>query len=60
MSLVHLESIVVNVKDNDAPSAARPEVSISGPNYVAEGDTISFTLTASESPNNNVRCQCFV
>ena len=45
-------SITVAVKDNDATSAAEPSVKISGPNYVAEGDTIEFTVTASEQPNN--------
>ena len=44
-------SITVEVKDNDAPSAAEPSVSISGPNYVAEGDTITFTVTASPATN---------
>ena len=46
-------AITVAVKDNDATSAAEPSVEISGPNYIAEGDTVEFTVTASEEPNND-------
>ena len=46
-------SITVEVKDNDAPSASEPKVSISAPNYAAEGDTITFTVTALPAPTNN-------
>ena len=42
------------MKDNDALTSARPQVTISGPNYVAEGDTIRYTLAASESPDNDI------
>ena len=44
-------SITVPVKDNDAPSVARPKMSISGPNYVADGNMITFTVQASDIPN---------
>ena len=46
-------SITVEVKDNDAPSVSEPKVSISAPNYAAEGDTITFTVTASPAPTND-------
>ena len=35
-------SITVKVKDNDAPSAALPKMSISSANYIADGETITF------------------
>ena len=44
-------SITVPVKDNDAPSVTRPKMSISGPNYVADGNMITFTVKASDIPN---------
>ena len=46
-------SIVVKVKDNDSPSATRPSVSISSANYIGDGDTITFTVEASETPTNS-------
>ena len=46
------DSFTVSVKDNDAPSAAIPLVRISNSeNYIVEGGTATFTVTASESPN---------
>ena len=44
-------SITVPVKDNDDPSSASPSMSISSANYVADGEKIKFTVTASDIPD---------
>ena len=44
-------SITVAVKDNDAPSSASPRMSISSSNYIADGEKIEFTVTASDIPD---------
>ena len=43
-------SITVPVRDNDAPSTTLPRMSISSANYVADGEKIEFTVTASHIP----------
>ena len=43
-------SITVPVKDNDAPTDSKPSMSITGANYVADGESIELTVTASEIP----------
>ena len=45
------ESITVKVKDNDTPSDALPRMSISSANYIADGETITFTVESSDMPN---------
>ena len=44
-------SIMVSVKDNDSPSGTRPNMSISAVNYIADGETITFTVEASHMPD---------
>ena len=46
-------SITVPVKDNDAPSNTAPSMSISSANYVADGESIELTVTASDLPNSS-------
>ena len=48
------ESISIKVKDNDSPSASNPTISISGPQYVAEGSPFDFILTPSHRPNSDI------
>ena len=43
-------SITVAVRDNDAPTPAIPSVSISSANYVADGELIELTVSASNIP----------
>ena len=45
-------SITVVVKDNDAPSSTSPRMSISSANYVADGEKIEFTITATDIPDS--------
>ena len=45
-------SITVTVKDNDAPTAAAPRMTISKAiDYVADGGDVTFTINASDMPN---------
>ena len=46
------QSISVAVKDNDLPSVTSPNMSISAVDYIADGGTITFTITASPAPTN--------
>ena len=48
-------SITVPVKDNDTPSVSKPRMSITGANYVADGESIKLTVTASDLPNSSTR-----
>ena len=47
-------SITVPVKDNDSPTATSPRVSIASANYVADGETIELTVTASDIPSSTM------
>ena len=46
-------SITVEVKDNDSPTAAAPSMTISSANYVADGESIELTITASDLPDSS-------
>ena len=46
-------SITVPVKDNDTPSTSKPRMSITSANYVADGEAIELTVTASNLPNSS-------
>ena len=46
-------SITVPVKDNDAPSATAPRMSITSANYVADGESIKLTVSASDLPTSS-------
>ena len=48
------ESISIKIKDNDTPSESNPTISISAPQYVAEGSTFNFILTPSHRPNSEI------
>ena len=49
--------IEIPVRDNNAPTAARPLVSISSVDSVTIGDPITFTVRASPAPTSNLSVQ---